>query len=106
MREALRARRMALIAYCPIALGKVTGDPVIEAIAAGHGRSAVQVALRWLVQQDGVAAIPRTSRVERLAENLAIFDFELSEAEMARMSALTRPGSRLVNEPQWVSQWD
>ena len=106
MREALRARRMALIAYCPIALGKVIGDPVIEAIAAAHGRSAAQVALRWLVQQDGVAAIPRTSRVERLRENLAVFDFELSEAEMARMSALTRPGSRLVNEPQWVSQWD
>ena len=106
MHEALRARRMALIAYCPIALGKVIGDPVIEAIAASHGRSAVQVALRWLVQQDGVAAIPRTSRVERLSENLAVFDFELSEAEMARMGALARPGSRLVNEPQWVSQWD
>jgi diketogulonate reductase-like aldo/keto reductase len=106
MREALRVRGMALIAYCPIALGRVIGDPVIEAIAASHGRSAAQVALRWLVQQDGVAAIPRTSRVERLSENLAVFDFDLSEAEMARMSALARPGSRLVSEPQWVSQWD
>ena len=79
---------------------------MIEAIAASHGRSAVQVALRWLVQQDGVAAIPRTSRVERLSENLAVFDFALSDAEMARISALVRPGSRLVNEPQWVAQWD
>ena len=106
MRDALRSRGMALIAYCPIALGKVVGDPAIEAIAAAHGRSAAQVTLRWLVQQEGVAAIPRTSKVERLAENLAVFDFALSDDEMARMSALARPGSRLVNEPQWVAQWD
>ena len=106
MRDALRSRAMALIAYCPIALGKVVGDPVIEAIAAAHGRTAVQVALRWLVQQDGVAAIPRTSKVERLAENLAVFDFALGDEEMAQMSRLVRPGSRLVNEPKWVAQWD
>lgn len=106
MRGALRSHAMALIAYCPIALGKVVGDPVIEAIAAAHGRTAAQVTLRWLVQQDGIAAIPRTSRVERLSENLAVFDFALDDAEMARMSALARPGSRLVNEPQWVAQWD
>ena len=106
MRSALRSHGMALIAYCPIALGKVVGDPVIEAIAEAHGRSAAQVTLRWLVQQEGVAAIPRTSRVERLSENLAVFDFVLDDGEMARMSALARPGSRLVNEPQWVAQWD
>ena len=105
MLRALRAREMAIIAYCPIALGKVIGDPVIEAIAKAHGRSAAQVTLRWIVQQ-GLVAIPKTSKVERLSENLAVFDFALSEAEMARMSALTRPGSRLVNEPQWVPEWD
>jgi 2,5-diketo-D-gluconate reductase B len=105
MREALRARDMAIIAFCPIALGKVVGDPVIEAIAEAHGRSAAQVTLRWIVQQ-GLVAIPKTSKLERLAENLAVFDFALSAAEMARMGALTRPGSRLVNEPQWVPEWD
>ena len=105
MLGALRAREMAIIAYCPIALGKVMGDPVIEAIAKANGRSAAQVTLRWIVQQ-GLVAIPKTSKVERLSENLAVFDFALSEAEMARMSALTRPGSRLVNEPQWVPEWD
>lgn len=105
MLAALRQREMAIIAYCPIALGKVIGDPTIEAIARGHGRSAAQVTLRWIVQQ-GLVAIPKTSKVERLSENLAVFDFALSEAEMARMSALTRPGSRLVNEPQWVPVWD
>jgi diketogulonate reductase-like aldo/keto reductase len=105
MLSALRQREMAIIAYCPIALGKVIGDPTIEAIARGHGRSAAQVTLRWIVQQ-GLVAIPKTSKIERLSENLAVFDFALSDAEMARMSALTRPGSRLVNEPQWVPEWD
>lgn len=106
MRAALKGRGMATVAYCPIALGRVVGDPVIEAIAAAHGKSAAQVTLRWLVQQPDVVAIPKTAKVERLAENLAVFDFALTDAEMAQMSALTRPGSRLVNEPQWVAEWD
>lgn len=105
MVRALRAQQMALIAYCPIALGKVIGDPVIEEIGRAHGRSAAQVTLRWIVQQ-GYVAIPKTSKIERLSENLAVFDFALTDAEMARMSALTRPGSRLIDEPQWVPEWD
>jgi 2,5-diketo-D-gluconate reductase B len=105
MLAALSERDMATIAYCPIALGKVIGDPVIEEIAAAHRRSAAQATLRWIVQQ-GFVAIPKTSKVERLSENLAIFDFALTDAEMKRMSALTRPDSRLVNEPQWVPEWD
>ena len=106
MLSALRKRGMAVTAYCPIALGKVVGDPVIEAIGAAHGRSAAQIALRWLVQQPDVIAIPRSSKPARLAENLAVFDFSLSESEMAQMSALTKPGQRLINEPQWVPEWD
>ena len=106
MRAALKARGMATIAYCPIALGRVVGDPVIEAIAKAHGKSAAQVTLRWLVQQPDVVAIPKTAKTERLSENLNVFDFALTDAEMARMSALTRPNSRLVNEPQWVADWD
>lgn len=106
MLDALRRRDMAIIAYCPIALGRVIGDPVIEAIAAAHGRSSAQVVLRWIVQQPDLVAIPRTSKVERLPENLAVFDFTLTDDEMSRIGALTRPGSRLVNEPQWVPEWD
>ena len=102
MLAALRRHGMAIIAYCPIALGKVAGDPDIEAIARAHGRTAAQATLRWLVQQPDVVAIPKTARTERLRENLAVFDFALTDAEMARMSALTRAGSRNVNEPQWV----
>ena len=79
---------------------------MIETIALAHGRTAAQVALRWIVQQPNIAAIPRTSNVERLAENLAVFDFALTAYEMAKVAALAYPGSRLVNEPQWVSTWD
>jgi 2,5-diketo-D-gluconate reductase B len=106
MLEALRHHGMAIIAYCPIALGQVIGDPVIEAIAKAHNRTAAQVALRWIVQQPDLVAIPRTSNVERLAENLAVFDFALTADEMATIAALARPGSRLVDEPQWVPNWD
>jgi 2,5-diketo-D-gluconate reductase B len=106
MIDALRRRDMAVIAYCPIALGKVIGDPVIETIARAYGKTAAQVALRWIVQQPNLVAIPRTSNVDRLAENLAVFDFALTPDEMAQVAALAHPGSRLVDEPQWVPAWD
>jgi diketogulonate reductase-like aldo/keto reductase len=102
----IKRHGLALIAYCPMALGKVARDPVLEEIGKQHGKTAVQVALRWLVQQPGVAAIPRTSKSERLAENLDIFDFQLTAAEMDRVSRLKRPNSRLINEPAWVPVWD
>lgn len=101
----LRAGGLAITAYCPLALGSVVGDPAIEAIAKAHGKTAAQVTLRWLVQQPDVIAIPKTSHVGRLEENLAIFDFRLSPAEMSAMSGLVQPGSRLIDEPQWVSDW-
>jgi len=100
-----RSHGLATTAYCPIALGRAAKDPLLGAIGAAHRKSAVQVTLRWLVQQGDVIAIPRTSRVERLAENLAIFDFELSPAEMERISGL-RSDRHLVNEPALVPAWD
>ena len=102
---AMRRLGLAITAYCPIALGKVVGDPEIEAIAAHHNCTAAQVALRWLVQQGDVIAIPRTSKVERLHENLSVFDFELSMDEMQEMSRLTRPNSRLITN-SLVPVWD
>src|SRR5262249_37292401 len=69
-----------------------------------HGKSAAQVCLRWLVQQ-GIAVIPRTSKVERLEENLDIFDFELSADEMKRIAGLARRGGRIVDWT-WSPKWD
>lgn len=106
IRAAIAAHDMALIAFCPIALGRVVDDPVIGRIARARGRTPAQVSLRWLMQQPDVVAIPKTSKIDRLVENLAVFDFELTEEDMAAINALTRPGSRLVDEPQWVAQWD
>ena len=71
--------------------------------ARAHGKSAAQVCLRWLVQQQ-VSAIPRTSRLERLSENIAVFDFELSAEEMAEISAMGSRDGRLTSfgfAPKW-----
>jgi 2,5-diketo-D-gluconate reductase B len=89
---ATRRHGLATIAYSPIARGRVAGNRVLEDIAAAHGKTPAQVALRWLVQQDGVIAIPKSSRIERLRENLAIFDFSLSDEEMTRIFELGRRG--------------
>jgi 2,5-diketo-D-gluconate reductase B len=102
---ACRSHGMAVVAYSPIARGGAKNHPVLARIGKAHGKSAVQVSLRFLVQQ-GIAVIPRTSRVERLSENLAIFDFELSQVEMAEIAALAGRDGRVVNysysgSPQW-----
>jgi diketogulonate reductase-like aldo/keto reductase len=102
----LRRHGIAIIAYCPIALGRVVGDPAIEAIGRAHGKSAAQVALRWLVQQGDVVAIPKSARPARARENFAVFDFALNDMEMAEIAALKRPYSHLINEPEWVPAWD
>jgi diketogulonate reductase-like aldo/keto reductase len=103
---AVRRHNLAITAYCPIALGRVARDPRLTAIGRKHGKSAVQAALRWLVQQDDVIAIPKTSKPERLKENLDVFDFRLTDAEMDQVSGMAVPNSRLINEPQWVPHWD
>lgn len=79
---------LATVAYSPIAKGRVRDDDTLKRIGAQYGKSEAQVCLRWLVQQN-ISAIPRTSRVERLSENIAVFDFELSDAHMAAISALS-----------------
>lgn len=102
---ACRAHGLAVIAYSPIARGGAKNDAVLKRIGAAHRKSAAQVSLRWLVQQD-IVVIPRTSRIERLSENAAIFDFELSAAEMEEIRALARRGGRIVDyaysgAPKW-----
>jgi 2,5-diketo-D-gluconate reductase B len=96
---------VAVVAYSPVARGGVKRDKVLAKIAAAHDKTAVQVALRFLVQQ-GIVVIPRTSRVERLKENLAVFDFALSKAEMAEIARLAHRDGRIVDyaysgSPEW-----
>lgn len=101
---ATRAHGMAVVAYSPIARGSASGHDVLERIGRAHGKSAAQVSLRWLVQQD-IVVIPRTSKRERLEENIAIFDFALSPAEMAEIAALSAAQKRIVNLA-WSPEWD
>jgi diketogulonate reductase-like aldo/keto reductase len=78
-----------LTAYSPLARGAVLGDDTLARIGESHGKTPAQVALRWLVQQENVAAIPRSSSPEHIVENADIFDFELSAAEMRAVHDLS-----------------
>ncbi len=101
---ACRRHGLAVTAYCPLARGKVPGDATLEGIGKAHGRSPSQVALRFLVQQ-GIIPIPRTANPDHLAANLAVFDFSLSDAEMAAIGRLKQPGGRVVDPPH-APKWD
>jgi 2,5-diketo-D-gluconate reductase B len=101
---ACRRHGLSVTAYCPIARGKVPGNAVLERIGKAHGKSSSQVALRYLVQQE-IVPIPRTANPDHMAANLAVFDFALSDAEMAEIGALKRSDGRVVN-PAHAPQWD
>lgn len=96
--DVMRPRRITLTAHTPLARGAMADDPVLQEIAAARGISAAQVALRWLVQQDGVVAIPGARTADHLRENLAVLDLTLSEDEMAAVTGLER-GERIIDPP-------
>ncbi len=100
---ACRRHGLAVTAYSPIARGRATGDATLRTIGARHGKTAGQVSLRFLLQE-GAAAIPRTSRPERLAENIDVFDFALDAGEMGEIRKLARRQGRVVDwsgAPEW-----
>lgn len=103
---ACRKHGMAVVAYSPIARGGARNDKLLAKIGAAHNKTAAQICLRYLVQQD-IVVIPRTSKERRLSENAAIFDFTLSAAEMNEIAGLTRRDGRVVD---WSysgrMQWD
>lgn len=103
--DAARASGIALTAYFGMADGAVPRDPLLQKIGAEYGKNAAQVGLRWLIQQ-GYVALSKTAKPERLAENFAIFDFALTEADMAAIAKLARPDGRLVSPPGLAPAWD
>ncbi|MCK0207999.1 aldo/keto reductase [Starkeya koreensis] len=103
---AARAAGLSVTAYYAMADGKVFTDPVLKDIAAAHGKSVAQTVLRWVIQQDGLVALSKTAGEERAAENLAIFDFELSPQEMAAIHGLARPDGRIVSPARLAPEWD
>ncbi len=101
---ASKKKGMAVVAYVPVARGKVPGAEALERIGKAHGKSAAQVSLRYLVQL-GCCAIPRTATPAHMKENLEVFDFKLSDAEMAELKKLNATNMRVVNPPH-APKWD
>ncbi|MEU7426412.1 aldo/keto reductase [Streptomyces sp. NPDC040750] len=87
--EVMRERGVQIESWGPFAEGRnnLFTDPVLSRIANAHGKSVAQVVLRWLIQRD-VVVIPKSVRAERMAENLDVFDFDLTDDQMAAIATL------------------
>jgi len=102
--ETMRRHDLLLTAYSPIGKGKVVEDEELIAIGEKYGKTAAQVTLRWHLQQEKVAAIPRSSSSERRRENLDVFDFELTEEEMQVF--FSKQARERMIDPAWAPAWD
>jgi diketogulonate reductase-like aldo/keto reductase len=103
VREACARHGIGLVAYSPVAKGRIKTDELLIRIGRSYRKTPAQICLRWLVQQN-VSAIPRTSKIERLSENIDIFDFSLSDEEMRAISQLHSQTGRLTDyafAPKW-----
>jgi 2,5-diketo-D-gluconate reductase B len=88
--EQARGMDYLLTAYRPLSKGAIMDDETLREIGEAHGKTPAQVALRWLIQQEKVAAIPKATSEDYLKSNFDIFDFELSDEEMECISGLSR----------------
>ena len=102
--ELARERELLITAYSPLAHGKVPGDPTLTAIGDAHGKTAGQVALRWLLDQPNVSPIPKASSHERRVENFEVTDFRLTDEERAKIDAL--PKNIRTGDPDFAPDWD
>jgi len=103
---ACRKHDLLVTCHAPLARGAMLDDPVILEIAAAHGKSAAQVALRWTVQQPGIGVVPRALEISEIEENIALFDFILSDAEMDRIGRLKERHLRVIDPEVRRPAWD
>jgi len=101
---AARRRKAAVTAYSPLAQGEAIGYPDLEDIAKRHGKSSEQIALRWLIEQDNVLLIPRSSNPDHIHGNFDIFDFELDAEDKDQIAELPK-NKRQIN-PSFAPEWD
>ena len=87
-------RSMPVMAYSPIDQGALLDEPVLLDIARNHEATPAQIALAWVLRRPGVVAIPKTSRAERVAENLAALDIDLTETDLAKLDKAFPPPRR------------
>src|SRR5437660_2246215 len=104
IRQYLAAKSIPLVAYCPLAQGRAASDETLVAIGREHGSTAAQVALKWLLDQDGVAAIPKASRAESQQANLDALKLKLDDEDREAIAALPKD-KRFVN-PGFAPAWD
>jgi 2,5-diketo-D-gluconate reductase B len=102
--ELARANDVLVTAYSPLAHGRVPGDATLTEIGEAHGKTAGQVALRWLLDQPGVSPIPKASSHERRVENFEVFDFALSDEERERIDALPKDDRQI--DPDFGPDWE
>ena len=101
---AMRELGVPLVAYAPLAQGRLADYPALDAIATKHKATAAQVALAWLLEQEGVAAIPKASRQETQAGNLGATAVQLDDADRAAIAAL--PKDQRFVKPGFAPEWD
>ena len=105
--ELMRERGVQIESWGPLAEGRndLFTDPTLSAIGEAHGKSVAQVVLRWLVQR-GVVVIPKSVRPERMAENLDVFDFSLTDEDLSRIAAMDTGESLFFDhrDPVWTSR--
>lgn len=99
-----RKQGMMMTAYSPLARGKLEGNRTLMSISMKHNKTIGQVALRWLLDQDNVAAIPKAASEHHIRQNIDIFDFKLDADDTAALNALNK-SERLIN-PEWAPEWD
>jgi 2,5-diketo-D-gluconate reductase B len=100
----MTTHNIPLVAYCPLAQGRVASDEVLTGIGNKHGASAAQVALKWLLDQDGVAAIPKASRAESQKANLDALKVTLDDDDRKVIAGL--PKDRRCVSPAFGPDWD
>ena len=103
--EACRRHGVVFVSYSPLGQGSLMADAAIAQIAARHGKTVSQIVLRWHVQQEGVAAIPKAGGAGHQRDNLDVFGFVLPDEDMRAISALAKPDGRMV-KPGFMPEWD
>jgi 2,5-diketo-D-gluconate reductase B len=104
LRKYMTGKSLPLVAYCPLAQGRAASNETLIAIGKKHGATAAQVALKWLLDQDGVAAIPKASRAESQRANLDALNIGLDDED--RQAIANLPKDRRCVSPGFAPAWD
>jgi 2,5-diketo-D-gluconate reductase B len=104
IRKYMTAKSIPLVAYCPLAQGRAASNETLIGIGRKHNASAAQVALKWLLDQEGVAAIPKASRAESQSANLGALDVKLDDDDRKAIAGL--PKNQRFVSPGFAPAWD